>query len=85
VVGGCFILYSPCVILLTLCSKVVRNVRQVLSKRRVTLRAQDMCVKLDPSLFEKERSGKVFKTEVCPKRTLQKEQKIRNVYLCGFY
>jgi hypothetical protein len=68
-----------------LCSKVVRNVRQVLGKRRVTWRAQDVCVKNDPSLFEKERPEKVFKTEVCPKRTLHKEQKIRNGDLCGFY
>jgi hypothetical protein len=40
---ACFILYSPNVILLTLRSKVIRNVRQVLSKRRVTWTAQGVC------------------------------------------
>jgi hypothetical protein len=33
-------------------------------------------VKLDPLHFEKEKPREVFKTEVCPKRTLQKGTKI---------
>jgi hypothetical protein len=47
----------------------------VFSKRRVMWKTQDVCVKLESLLFEKERPGKVFKTEVCPKRTLQKGNK----------